>query len=72
MSEPLTRKELDALGCATPGCDHTSHHGPMYLHGRCHPGAEIVAYYRAGVVTIACNICTLPVTRIAVKESPDG
>lgn len=66
MPKSLTRNELDAAHCATPGCDHTSHDG-LILTGACHYGAPTIVTYSKGVLTIECAVCRKFVTRIAVS-----
>ena len=66
---PLTRAELDLGRCAN--CDDPTHaHEPLYLHPRCHPGAEVTVSYHAGVLTVGCAFATCGklVTEIAVAE----
>jgi hypothetical protein len=67
MKAPLTRAELDAASCDTPGCDHASH-GPLFFHARCHPAAKVEASYdRAlGAVLLACARCKRPIAAVAV------
>jgi hypothetical protein len=65
----LTQRELDAVGCATPGCTHD--HSVLYFHPRCCDGAGISARYEkdSGELVIACAECEREVVRIAVQES---
>ena len=65
MPQPLTREQLDQAHCSTPGCTHGDH-GPLYLHGRCHPNAATQAVYENGVLTITCARCQKVVTQVAV------
>lgn len=69
--KPLTRTDLDRMGCDAPGCDHTSHQGPMVPRGRCHPSAGTWCYYQDGVLTVRCRICELMILEIAVAEGPE-
>jgi hypothetical protein len=64
----LTRKDLDARVCNEPGCGHTSHTGSMGVTGRCHKGAPVRVKYRAGDLTVTCDVCGELVVRIAVAE----
>jgi hypothetical protein len=70
-AQPLTRRDLDAAQCQVPGCTHTEHEaGPgLAIHGRCHPGAGTIAWYRAGVLTFRCKKCECIVVDIAVKDA---
>jgi hypothetical protein len=63
---PLTQKELDRMHCDAPGCDHTSHGGPMVLHGRCHPSAGTVCAYQNGVAEVRCHDCGRLIAKLAV------
>lgn len=70
--DPLTRFQLDGLGCDVPGC--TAVHppgptGPRFLHARCHLKAGLAVCYEAGVLTITCAKCGSGVARIAVAGS---
>lgn len=65
-NKPLTRRDLDAAACSTPGCDHTAHDG-LILNGRCHPRGTTLSEYRDGIVTITCAECGRVVTQIAVQ-----
>lgn len=66
----LTRSA--SRGCSDPDCTHDHDHGPLYLHGRCHPHAPVGAEYDAaqGTMTISCNACLRPVTSVWVAERP--
>jgi hypothetical protein len=68
---PLTRQQLDRLGCDTPGCDHTAHDG-LILHSNCHPDTPTWAEYNAnaGTLTIRCAECNHRIVRIAVAPGP--
>jgi hypothetical protein len=70
--QPLTRQDLDRVGCEKPGCDHTAHDG-LYLHSHCHPGHPTWTHYSAvsGTITIECAECDQPIVRIAVAPGPD-
>lgn len=71
MSKISTRQELDAAlaaGCAIPGCDHTGHDGPMYLHGRCHMSSQVVATYQNGVLRILCGTCNGQIVAVRVAD----
>jgi len=63
---PLTQRDLEAVTCEMPGCDHTGHDGGLILSGRCHPGAPIRALYRDGVLVVSCAVCQGFIVNIAV------
>ncbi len=65
----LHREELDRQGCASPDCTHD--HSVLFLHGRCHPSANVTAAYhkKSGVLEIRCGRCTTLVAEIAVAAS---
>lgn len=69
---PLTRQQLDRLGCDNPGCDHTAHDG-LILHSNCHPDTPTWTEYNAnaGTLTIRCAECDHRIVRIAVAPGPD-
>lgn len=60
----LTRRDLDQMGCMTPGC--TSPHGLVFFHARCHTGAATEVKYEAGELTVACARCKKVVAVVAV------
>ena len=64
--KPLTRRELDSMGCQDPSC--TGGHGPMFFHGQCHPRAACVVTYDGGVVRMSCSVCGLPIASVAVAS----
>jgi hypothetical protein len=68
---PLTQRELNSVGCETPGCDHTTHDG-LYLHSNCHPEMPTWTHYNAvsGTLRIECALCGHPIVRIAVSPGP--
>jgi hypothetical protein len=63
---PLTRVELDAMGCQTPGCTHQHDHTPMFLHARCHMDSGVTVQYFDGALTINCAKCKAFICRVAV------
>jgi hypothetical protein len=69
MSEerPYTRTELDQIGCARPGCDHTAHDG-LFLHCADHEDASSWIEYRAvsGTLRVTCAQCDALLLAIAV------
>ena len=68
----LTREDLDAAVCSTPGCTHTTEHGMLFLHGKCHPGAPTqTAYTYDGVLHIVCAMCQQSVIDVVVATARD-
>lgn len=67
MSAPLTRADLDAMGCAMPDCTHEDH-DLLYVHATCHPSAGSRCVYDAqtGVLGIACRECGRPTVHVQV------
>lgn len=65
---PLTREQLDPMGCSNPNCTHD--HSVLFLNQACHPGRGVeVKYTKAtGVATIVCHACKAPVADLAVAE----
>jgi hypothetical protein len=66
----LTREDLDRRTCDVPGCTET--HGPLWLHGSCHPNGTLSANYHKGVLTLICAVCGTVVTRMKVASLPDA
>jgi hypothetical protein len=62
------RQQLDQAQCNSPDCDHSGHDGGLYLHGSCHPNAQLAAYYENGVLTLLCADCDAVVVQIAVAS----
>lgn len=65
MTAPLTRADLDHLGCDGPACTHDHSQG-LAIHGGCHPSAPVECWYRAGVLAFHCKRCAKLVVEIAV------
>lgn len=67
--KPLTRAQLDPMGCATPHCGHD--HSKLFLIAACHPKANVAAIYikATGTVRIICGKCQQPVADIAVAAT---
>lgn len=63
----LTRKQLDLMGCSTPGCE--CREGPMMINSKCHPGQPVFAGYDAeeGVLVLTCSIDSQFVAKVAVN-----
>ena len=57
-----------AAGCQDPncGCDHLPHDGPMYVHSRCHPRADVSVALDPITRTIImkCGECQKPIMEI--------
>lgn len=68
MRQPLTQVDFSTMGCHEPGCDHTSHEGPMFIHPACHKGTPTFVSYEDGVITITCAECENLVARIEVAR----
>lgn len=66
MSDALTREDLDAVGCDTPGCTHD--HSVLVMNASCHPMAGLCVAYdkRSGALRITCGRCDKPVARVSV------
>ena len=69
--QPLTRKDLDPLVCATPGCDCE---GDLVLHSRCHPDAATWAKYNKGTgnLELSCAVCEHVIAVIGVASDAGG
>lgn len=65
----LTKQHLDAMGCDTPGCDHSDH--VLYFSAACHPKGRLeIAYSKAsGTLLVTCKQCKREVAELAVAES---
>ena len=66
MDEPLTREDLEPLGCDAPNCGHD--HSVLSLFPTCHSKAGLCVAYdkREGALRISCGRCDKPVALIAV------
>lgn len=64
----LSRRELDAAKCGTPGCNCP---GPLILSPRCHMGKAVSVSYdwTTGLLTLRCSRCQQLITRIAVADT---
>lgn len=54
----MTREDMDRAfkgGCAVPGCNCKE--GPMYIHSKCHPKADVMVCYWNGEIRIECAKC---------------
>jgi ribosomal protein S27E len=60
----LTREDLDALECASPGCTAPQPHAR--ITGQCHPGYPVHVVYSDGVLLIDCAVCGETVAAITV------
>ena len=66
---PLTRRDLDHMGCSTPGCTE-KHESGITVRARCHLNAPVEAWYRDGLLTFRCKKCSALVVTIAVADGP--
>ncbi len=67
---PLTRLDLDSMGCGVPGCTHAMHES-MFVHSRCHPTAGTRVEYRRpeGVLRIRCRKCEAHIIDVLVATA---
>lgn len=71
MLKKAALDRIAAAGCQNPDCQHKDHqHGAIFLHGNCHPRADVSASYVAGsgVLVIKCAQCGKMITQVAVAE----
>lgn len=66
---PATRADLDALRCATPGCECG---GILYLAPVCHPRAACTVRYFAGVIEVLWRDLSTPGRRDRRREERDA
>src|SRR5580692_10220056 len=68
----LYREHLSTMPCGSPGCDHTAHSGPMYLHAQCHRGASLELAYAPAktAVECRCRVCRQFVVEVAIAPPP--
>ena len=59
MPAILNRKQLDAMQCQMPGCDHRQHSTVHFFHARCHIKADCEVSYdsKTGLLKIDCGQC---------------
>lgn len=71
MANPLTRADLDMVGCGSPDCGHD--HTVLLIGPECHPKAGLrVCYLKPdGTLHLRCRKCDQPVGVIAVAAG-DG
>lgn len=57
MEKAAFKKELNAMGCGNPNCNH--HHSILFMHPRCHPNAGLDAMYSkpTGTMHLICREC---------------
>lgn len=71
--KPLNREDLDKSMCSLCGAGDLDHEHaldePLFVHGLCHPQANMVVSYISGVVTVACALCGKLVVKISVASS---
>jgi hypothetical protein len=65
---PYTRADLDAKKCGNPGCDHSAHDKPLYVHAPCHLDAPPWFAYYDGVLVVTCSVCDAFVCGIRVAS----
>jgi hypothetical protein len=65
---PLTRKDLDAMRCGTPGCTCESEY--IVLTQACHPeaGTQATYYKQAGMLQITCLDCEALIAEVVVAD----
>lgn len=66
----LSRKELDVMQCAMPGCDHKNHATVFFFHSRCHIDADQEVSYdnTTGLLKVDCGECGVNIVFIKVAE----
>jgi hypothetical protein len=67
MMKPISKYELNVMGCGTPNCGHD--HSILYLHAQCHPrSATWIRYEKIPeVLVITCAKCDKEVARIRLS-----
>jgi len=57
MRNPLTKTELNAIGCGNPNCGDD--HSMLYMYSTCHPFAGLDAMYNkpTGTMHLICREC---------------
>jgi hypothetical protein len=72
MPIPMTRAELNGLGCSDPNC--TADHSVIYFHQRCHQDAGTWTSFdkTTGVLTVECAECRKPIADILVANSTNA
>lgn len=68
MPPPLTRRQLEPMGCGMSDCGHD--HTVLFFHCRHHPGSGLDAAYdkRTGLLTIQCNRCHTFLCSLAIQD----
>lgn len=60
-----TQEDLDKATCDKVGCTEKHHHGPLYLHARCHAkSAVITKYHWLGYLELRCKTCNKLVVNV--------
>lgn len=65
---PLTRSDLDKMGCGHVHADGEvcGNKGVLHIMGVCHPGAGNRVSYADGVLRITCRKCSKRIADVAV------
>ena len=66
----VARETLDeamAGGCAIKDCKSNHHKEPLFLHSRCHIGADLQVSYSDGKLAVFCGECSRPIIKVEVK-----
>jgi hypothetical protein len=60
----ITKEEMNAAGCGSPGCTHD--HSVLYLTAECHPhgGLEVRFEKATEQLVITCFVCEGEVTTV--------
>lgn len=66
--EPMTRAELNELGCSIPDC--TDSHDVIYFHPSCHDGGAVYASFnkKTGILRLECSTCEKPIIDVLVAD----
>lgn len=62
-----TQADLDKFTCYDEGCTKKHHHGPVFIHARCHPKNPVIAkYHYLGHLEIRCKTCNKFIVNVFV------
>ena len=66
MRKPVTKNELNAMGCGNPNC--RDDHSELYMRSNCHPFAGLDAMYskHQGNMHLICRECGDPILCVKV------
>ena len=66
MNKPVTKNELNVMGCGNPNCRED--HNILYMHSSCHPEAGLDAMYSkpTGTMHLICRECEDTVLSVKV------